>query len=427
MSNRGTIYLPFEIVEREYWHKAFLCARLLEKGFKVILFPDYYFDLTGYPEKGIYLGKNLFKTMVNIDLKSKNNANRAGVRLFYLDEEAFRSGKSLRDADLNFLKRINIRAFNKNEILLTWTKNQEKIAKMKSPQCKVFHTGSPNFSICNPATRKIIKTLTSPPREPYVLICSSFKGIGVNDSPFGYFKRRCFNNPEFHPREHLEGYENGVHFLRLILSLVKQNKNVKFIFRPHPSEDCQFYQTYFQFVSNLKVTNSGPVENYIVWARCLIHAHCSTGLQGLGFGIPVLSVRLNRTMPYPWKLFDVGMIATSLPELNKKLKQILSRKRKIKHSILCKMHNSVAKITKICLDSSLNNNAEKTPFSVFCFQQKVLKILKYIYTLFKNDTNFNCKLFDSIASIMPKICSVPVFCRKRWNVYWEVASFEQRK
>ena len=86
------IYIPIEVVQREFWSSAILASYLVARGHKVYIYQDYLFDKHGYPEPGIFLGKNLFKTWGKFSLDAKSKAMNNGVRMYYLEQEALGTG-----------------------------------------------------------------------------------------------------------------------------------------------------------------------------------------------------------------------------------------------------------------------------------------------------------------------------------------------
>ena len=59
--------------------------------------------------------------------------------------------------------------------------------------------------------------------------------------------------------------------------------------RPHPSEEIQYYEKQFSDYSNVHMTYSGSVQEWIVNATEVIHHDCTTGIEAFICGKPVFS------------------------------------------------------------------------------------------------------------------------------------------
>jgi hypothetical protein len=62
------------------------------------------------------------------------------------------------------------------------------------------------------------------------------------------------------------------------------------VLRPHPSESLEFYRLAFTYFKNVVVTNEGSVLKWIRSADLVVHSNCTTGIEAVLAGRPVLNL-----------------------------------------------------------------------------------------------------------------------------------------
>jgi hypothetical protein len=89
-------------------------------------------------------------------------------------------------------------------------------------------------------------------------------------------------------------WQRAVHdfadFVMLIKEIALRHPDHTVVFRPHPSESLDFYRLAFKYFKNVAVTNEGSVLNWIRSADLVIHSNCTTGIEAVLAGRPVLNL-----------------------------------------------------------------------------------------------------------------------------------------
>jgi len=313
------IFLPVEVVQREFWGKAILASYLAAKGHKIYIFQDYLFDKHGYPEPGIYIGKNLFKTWGRFSLDAKLKAMNDGITMYFLEEEALGRGASPEQATEEYFKsRFGTLPYVRESLnsehgdrFLAWSKLHAETARGLLPDNKINTTGSPIFASCKPEWKEIYKSFAPAVEQPYVLVCSSYSfSIGI--SIYEFLKMTNEQCPGFDKSEHLIFHAEAIHFATTIKKIAGKLRNIPFLFRPHPSENCDIYDELFADSPNVLVSKAGTIQEVLINTRALIHSGCSTAIQARIMGIPIITLDISpdKFLYYPMRLMNLGYKCT---------------------------------------------------------------------------------------------------------------------
>lgn len=103
-----------------------------------------------------------------------------------------------------------------------------------------------------------------------------------------------YGNPEYvaRLRMYCEYQERlGVEFVRLVDFLAREFPGRHVILRPHPAEKEEYYTRRLGALGNVFVDNSGAAREWIATAGAVIHHDCTTGLEALLMGKPVVQYR----------------------------------------------------------------------------------------------------------------------------------------
>ena len=141
------VYLPVEVVSRELMARAYLSVKLASENHFVYVFEHTFFDRNGWPEKGIFIGKNCFRTEVPYSLIFYKKMKNSGVDLWYLDEEGGVYIGDQADWEKRLLCRLNPNDLDSNDKILSWGKWQKKVFEFSKPAAEVLVSGIPNFDI----------------------------------------------------------------------------------------------------------------------------------------------------------------------------------------------------------------------------------------------------------------------------------------
>lgn len=120
-TKKKTVFLPIETLAREYHYKLILGVMLAEKGYRVVLGQAHYLDkIYGSFSAGVYLGKNLFKTLFPANLETFKKYKKSGWSILHLDEEGgiFAGGKREWYQELN--SRLDPNVLCSDDKVLCW-------------------------------------------------------------------------------------------------------------------------------------------------------------------------------------------------------------------------------------------------------------------------------------------------------------------
>ena len=204
--------------------------------------------------------------------------------------------------------------------ICAWGEHQARLFRSRMPADKaelVTVTGYPSFDL---ACRKFLpyyrdESLVRRHGEDYTLINTSFTcnhvmGFDYYISMLGRMKEwRIYRDEQFmsfmrrtaeYQRQLLEP------FAELARSLATRFPERHVIIRPHPVENMDFYRDRTRDLPNVFVDRSGSVRKWIATAGAVIHHDCTTGLEALLMGKPLIQYRPH---------FDPELAAAIVSEL----------------------------------------------------------------------------------------------------------------
>ncbi len=141
-------------------------------------------------------------------------------------------------------------------------------------------------------------------REKYgrfILVCTRFATAAHSAGQGDPFRRKM--NPALWPEslDHkslaelwFSKWQRDVHdfadFVVLTKELALNFPDRTVLLRPHPSESLVFYQQAFASFSNVAVTRDDSVLPWIRAAELVVHSNCTTGIEAVLAGRPVLNL-----------------------------------------------------------------------------------------------------------------------------------------
>jgi hypothetical protein len=168
---------------------------------------------------------------------------------------------------------------------------------------KVVVTGSPRFDLCAPAYEWMTAKAAASIKEqygPYVLICTRFTAVAHAEGLHDPFRRKL--NPRIWPDDYgqdrvarlwFSKWQRDVHdfadFIVLVKVIADTYPDRTIILRPHPSESVDFYRHAFSSCGNVIVLRDGSVLSWIRSADLLVHCNCTTGIEAVLAGLPVVN------------------------------------------------------------------------------------------------------------------------------------------
>lgn len=289
---KQNILFPVETINREIDFRIALAVMLASEDNRIFIGQhDVIHTMTKFMKHGIYVGKSVFPNSAVRETGDRYNVLKEnGIRLIYLDEEGgiFRGGAAEWQQILG--KQMDITRLQRDDYVCAWGEFQRQYYLSRSPSCasNIRATGHPRFDLYKPRFREYYRDDIAKLRaqySPYVLINTSVPlanpGAGIEFS-FSWLCNWDPTNPAIRVR-HIAEYAHLSRILHSMISLVNRLSielpGVKFIIRPHPTEDFDYYQAIFRGISNILVIHEGPVAPWILAGEALIHNGCTTGVE----------------------------------------------------------------------------------------------------------------------------------------------------
>lgn len=189
--------------------------------------------------------------------------------------------------------------------ICAWGEHQAALLRSRMPQDKtglVAVTGYPSF---DPANRDFLPyyrndSLTRKHGEDYILMNTSFTcnhvmGFENYVAMLGRMKEwRIYKDEAFlnHKRRAAEYQRRMLEpFVDLARRIAARFPERHVVIRPHPVENMEFYRSRTRDLPNVFVDRAGSVRHWIATARAVIHHDCTTGLEALLLGKPVIQFR----------------------------------------------------------------------------------------------------------------------------------------
>ena len=221
------------------------------------------------------------------------------------------------------------------DYLFTWGKFDYKNLSFKYPKLKkkIINTGNPRADYW----RKDFKKYYGKKSNKYILISSNFENIFGNTTLYEkykflketkYFKLGMSEKLLF-KRMTIEAILIEK-FINLLKKLAKIFKKKKFLFRPHPIENCSHWKIIFEDYKNFLVDNSNNLSDVLNNAEIVLHNGCTGGLESAIRGIPTISyMPIKDTIGHPISNRVSTIKKTELSVISE-IKKILNKKEKYK-------------------------------------------------------------------------------------------------
>jgi surface carbohydrate biosynthesis protein len=198
------------------------------------------------------------------------------------------------------LKTYRLHDTNVNRVCV-WGMRQKEVldsyAEEFSDNIKV--TGSPRFDLCLPGFSWLTASKAEEKRSrygPFILICTRFGGAVSGHSqarPFKDLSRQTADQTattDLRFASWQQEMRDFADFVVLIKEIASSYPRYTIILRPHPSENMRFYAVAFASFRNVVVTREDNVLPWIRSAELVVHSNCTTGVESVLAGRPVLNL-----------------------------------------------------------------------------------------------------------------------------------------
>ena len=288
------VAIPMEIAIRELEGHIFLAMHLARRGIPTLLGAKSAVNRICLEGKAPFAVLDKGLTFSNEDHYAA--IRRAGGHIIELHAEGMAYLSTKRE-DWGPLESIEqyVDAF------FVWGKKQRQSAQERLPERRhqdVIVTGHPSFDLVRPEFVRYYKNsrITEMHGEDFILFNAS-AGLDNCATSLEDYAALMPDAPIYSPEkkkllEKAVAYERE--YFSYIVAVVEKICSAfprrSFIYRPHPTEKIEYISPSFSHLPQVKVLREGAVRPWLASAAIVIHNTCTTGLEALLLGKPVISL-----------------------------------------------------------------------------------------------------------------------------------------
>lgn len=299
--SKKVLHIPIEIKPREMYSRLLLAVEAIKNGYIVSIGTmEEVLKLAIEMKSGIYFDKALNQSQYpNIELLKKNNVNVVGV---------FEEGLSSENYSNLFYKfGISEKSISIADIYFSWGPFEANSILKKYPNFsnKIKIVGNPRMDLALLAKKLNVFKIAPYFKDDYVLLISNFGNNNANG--LGFLRKQMQ-----HYGNYKKGNEFSIEFDERItyrylsmfgvtsgyVKLIKNNPNLKFILRPHPSENLDYWKDILSMFNNVEVIYDDHYEAAIANAKIVIHSSCTSGIFTNLMQVPTISFVPVEDDPY---------------------------------------------------------------------------------------------------------------------------------
>jgi surface carbohydrate biosynthesis protein len=302
-SNIPAVLFSVEIGARELDSKLVIASAVAARGCRAIVGHKGAIALIGRSSQRVaWQGKSLFSVKSHDHLADRLLENNSSI-MFMPDEGAMHQVKAWEQLVLlkHQLDQLHRRRIGR---VCVWGQRQKEVLSAHAETLRdvVVVTGSPRFDICLPEYSWLTTTKSeeiSAKYSPYILACTRFTAVAHSEGLHDSFSRK------FDPRIQSKRvgdfadiwfakWQQDVHDFADLVFFIKEVAvhfpQYTVVVRPHPSESLTFYRSAFSSFKNVVVSRDGSVLPWIRSAELVIHSNCTTGVEAVLAGRPVINL-----------------------------------------------------------------------------------------------------------------------------------------
>ena len=376
---KPSIFIPIETTSRELIYKILLSQQLATNGFEIYLGQKGKINrLLRFFKNGIYIDKGYHKGQSEQTYKILKERK---FHIISLDEENAVDFKNNQQLDNRFPDDV-LGVFDK---IFLWGRVQYNFLKGKRPsfdENNIIVSGHPRFELLKNQFEFLYESKSIEYNKTYgkfILINTNF-GLGNNIRGEKFvlenYKNR-FPDIEQYILYHKKQQQK---FIELVFRLSKETK-YNIVFRPHPEENHEIYDTVFKELSNVFVLYDGSVIPWLKASALMIHSDCTTSLECAMLGKSSIAytkyIDEKFTTDIPLKIsFNYDNETAVINHINFKINNF-----KINNKILIDYFNFNKNSLKIIVDN-ISDNFNKidtyktqylTTIKLFFFIKKIMK------------------------------------------------------
>lgn len=283
------LYLPIEILQREFQSKLLIGMECASKGMNVYMGRLVPYLTRNFFVPGVVLQKSITPSPER--LEELNYYKNKKFIITSLDEEV-----GLVNIGDNYIKRRYANeTLNLTDKVFTWGKFDylNLVKNFKNHKKKFFLSGNPRLDLWKKKfnffyDKKNLKY------ENYIFFSLNFSFL-FSKSKFNKFlkflKKSNYVKRGFSIEHAIKLREDSFRmykkFLKLIIALSSQTKKI-IIVRPHPADPLENYDVLKKY-KNVKIINEGNISEWIYHSEIVVHSGCTGGLEASIRGKPTIS------------------------------------------------------------------------------------------------------------------------------------------
>ena len=301
MVDKKLVLLPCEIYHREFDAKLILAQNLASTYcFSSLIGYDKHFTLlSNYLKNCSLLEKSCSSIMWNARIK--NVVNRCG-EVIVSDEEGFNNIDE--SNSYAWSSRLDSQEASAINLYACWGKTDfQFFSRFNHLAARLKILGNCRSDLLGASGKKLYAELSSSLQMvfgPFVLCVDNFcvEHRDGSYSPPRYDKSEEENNKaQIEYAARMEDQANRrSHFARLIKQSALNNANLNYVIRPHPCADPRWWCEAFWDLRNVHVIYKYNVDPWLHAAKAVISMGCTTSIQSIVAGTPVIEIKLESSI-----------------------------------------------------------------------------------------------------------------------------------
>lgn len=331
------ILLPIETINRELDFKIILATLLAKNNHKIYIGQhDFLMSLLPTLQGGVYIGKNIFSKRAELEKGEKYKLLKENnFDIIYIHEEGAVFPGREQDWIRIMKQQYSLDHFDQNDLILQWGDFQKRVDQERSNNLSILTTGHPRFDLYKPKWSGFFKPETDKIKSEYkdfILINGNYlANHGLGES-YLFSNKGGYKVDDLTSRMNRVNYytynsKQFVSMVELTHELAIKFPDLNFVYRPHPSENHDYYKIVFNGVSNIFVKHDGPVAPWILASKAVIHDGCTTALEATLASKPVINYKIELKEEFDiWLPNQMGIRASNLEQVVKYINDIKENK-----------------------------------------------------------------------------------------------------
>lgn len=324
-SNNRIIISVVDNVKRDLKWRVEISKKLADDGYTIMLTSGEYYDVIYKMMKNVLILGRLSTNDGIVDMKDSQlieHNNNNNIMIVFHDEGGFYRNIVYKDS-LFRTHMINIAKSDVVKKILLWGEYQRELIYKNIPEVKnkLEVVGAPRFELYN--GNNFVN------EKKHILICTRGTTLNSNQTHphhLGKRIRELYKNniKEYDYIEKLvfhTWYKNILDSSSMILAIHKLAMNLpteKFVIRPHPGENSNFYTVAFNGYSNIKIDETTDLSDIMSKSKLCIANDCTSGLEAILCDVPYINYRPFHDMYQeytPYGLSKLGIIINNIDKL----------------------------------------------------------------------------------------------------------------